>query len=214
MPEADKIDAGGGLRVRPELAAPCCGALHTHLGQRDPARRLARQVIASLPGDAPVLVDSAGCGAALKEYGGLLRTEDAARFARRVYDIQEWVAAHLDRLPAVPPLDLRVAIQDPCHLRHVQRVHDATRSVLRPLVRELVEIDDDGLCCGAGGAYAVFNPGLATAIRSRKLGFIESARADVVASANPGCSMHLAAAGVETRHPMELVDAAIRRTPV
>jgi glycolate oxidase iron-sulfur subunit len=212
---AQRVLEAMGFGVEPTGdAAPCCGALHAHLGQRDTARRLARQVIASLPGDAPVLVDSAGCGAALKEYGGLLGTEEAARFARRVYDIQEWVAAHLDRLPAVPPLDLRVAIQDPCHLRHVQRAHHSTRSVLRPLVRELVEIDDDGLCCGAGGAYAVLNPRLATAIRSRKLGFIESARADVVASANPGCSMHLAAAGVATRHPMELVDAALRRTPV
>ena len=193
-------------------AAPCCGALHAHVGRRDLAQRRARQVIASLPGDAPVLVDAAGCGAALKEYGNLLGTAESARFARRVYDIQEWVAAHLDRLPKVAPLDLRVAIQDPCHLRHVQRVHHATRIVLRPLVRELVEVDDDGLCCGAGGAYALFNPEMATAIRSRKLSFIESARADVVASANPGCSMHLTAAGVVTRHPMELVDAALGRT--
>ena len=101
------------------------------------------------------------------------------------------------------------AIQDPCHLRHVQRVHLATRTVLAPFVRELVELDDDGLCCGAGGAYSMFQPDLADQIRARKLGSIERAAPDVVASANPGCSMHLAARGVATIHPMQLVDRAL-----
>ena len=148
----------------------------------------------------------------MKDYGHLLGTDEARAFSARVYDIQEFLADHVDRVPAAEPLDLRVAIQDPCHLRHVQRVHDATRVVLAPYVRELIELDDDGLCCGAGGAYSVLEPELAGQIRDRKVEVIASAGPDAVASANPGCSLHLAAAGVPTIHPMELVDAALRET--
>ena len=193
--------------------APCCGALHAHAGFTDDTRAFAERMIERLDPDIPVIVDSAGCGAAMKDYGHLLGTAEAAEFAGRVVDIQEFLARHLDRLPTVTPLDLRVAIQDPCHLRHVQRVHLATRAVLAPCVRELVELDDDGLCCGAGGAYSVFQPELADQIRARKLGSIERAAPDVVASANPGCSMHLAARGVATVHPMQLVDRALRTAP-
>jgi glycolate oxidase iron-sulfur subunit len=192
--------------------APCCGALHAHAGFTDDTRAFAERMIERLDPDAPVIVDSAGCGAAMKDYGHLLGTEAAARFSQRVVDIQEWVAIHLDRLPAADPLDLRVAVQDPCHLRHVQRVHLATRTVLAPYVREMVELDDDGLCCGAGGAYSVFQPELADQIRTRKLGLIERAAPDVVASANPGCAMHLATTGVPTIHPMQLVDRALDPT--
>ena len=190
--------------------APCCGALHSHAGFTDDTRSFAERMIERLEPTIPVIVDSAGCGAAMKDYGHLLGTTAAAEFSARVYDIQEWLAIHIDRLPTVTPLDLRVAVQDPCHLRHVQRVHLGTRTVLAPYVRELVELDDDGLCCGAGGAYSVFHADLADQIRTRKLGSIERAAADVVASANPGCSMHLAARGVETVHPMQLVDRALR----
>ena len=189
--------------------APCCGALHAHAGFSDDTRAFARRMIERLDPAIPVIVDSAGCGAAMKDYGHLLGTAEADAFAARVYDIQEWLAPHVDQLPTVAALDVRVAVQDPCHLRHVQRVHLATRTVLAPFVRELVELDDDGLCCGAGGAYSVFQPDLADRIRSRKLGSIERAAPDVVASANPGCSMHLAARGVETVHPMQLVDRAL-----
>jgi glycolate oxidase iron-sulfur subunit len=207
-----RVLEAAGLGVRPTSdLAPCCGALHSHAGMGAEARRLAAKTIATL-GDRPILVNSAGCGAAMKDYGHLLGTEAAARFSQRVFDIQEWLAMHLDRLPAADPLDLRVAVQDPCHLRHVQRVHLATRTVLAPYVREMVELDDDGLCCGAGGAYSVFQPELADQIRTRKLGSIERAAPDVVASANPGCAMHLATTGVPTIHPMQLVDRALDPT--
>ncbi len=190
---------------------PCCGALHTHAGMGDDARALARQTIAGLEPGRPIVVDSAGCGAAMKEYGHLLGTPEAEAFAARVVDIGEFLAAHVDRLTAAGhrPLDVRVAIQDPCHLRHVQRVHGATRELLRPFVRELVELDDDGLCCGAGGAYSLLEPEMAAAVRDRKVAAIERRRPDVVASANPGCSLHLASAGVEAVHPIELVARAL-----
>jgi glycolate oxidase iron-sulfur subunit len=82
--------------------------------------------------------------------------------------------------------------------------------VLRPFVRELVELDDEGLCCGAGGAYSMLERDLALRIRDRKLAAIGRASPDVVASANPGCAMHLAGAGTKTEHPMTLVWRALQ----
>ncbi len=201
--------AGVGVAPTGALAA-CCGALHVHSGLAGRARELAGDVIAALAqDDRPILVDSAGCGAALKDYGRLVGGAEADAFSARVFDVQEWLATRLDALPTVEPLALRVAIQDPCHLRHVQRVHLATRTALAPFVAEIVELDDEGLCCGAGGAYSVLEPELASAIRERKLGAIERARPDVVVSANPGCSLHLNGAGVKTAHPMELISQAL-----
>lgn len=196
--------AGFGVTPTNELA-PCCGALQAHAGLAGETRKLAKTMMQNLNGDKPILVDSAGCGAAMKDYGHLLGTDEARIFSERVYDIQEWLALHMDSLPIAPPLAKRVAVQDPCHLRHVQRVHEATRTVLRPYVEELVELDDDGLCCGAGGAYSVLQPKLATQIRDRKVEAIARVQPDLVASANPGCSLHLANAGVPTIHPMQII---------
>ncbi len=197
---------GAGVAL-PGRGGDCCGALHGHAGLGAEARRLARRVIASMPGDAPVLVDSAGCGAALKDYGELLGTREAEEFAARVRDVHEWLASRADDLPA-GRLRYPVAVQDPCHLRHAQGAHGSVREVLSRYA-ELVELDDEGLCCGAGGAYAVQHPGLAGDIRDRKVAAIRRSGVDVVASANPGCMMHLSAAGVDARHPMELVAEAI-----
>ena len=201
--------AGAGVAL-PGPAAACCGALHEHAGLVEDAQRLARRVIGAFPGEAPVLVDSAGCGAALKGYGRLLGTPDAAEFSRRVMDVHEWLAARVDALPVparrFPQL---VAVQDPCHLRHVQKAHAHVRTVLGRYA-DLVELDDDGLCCGAGGAYAALHPDMAADIRARKVAAIARTGAVVVASANPGCAMHLAVAGLDVRHPLEIVDEVIR----
>ena len=190
-------------------AAPCCGALQAHAGLAGETRSLAGRMMQNLEPDVPIIVDSAGCGAAMKDYGHLLGTDEAVAFSERVFDMQEFLALHVDKLPEAEPLDLRVAVQDPCHLRHVQRVHEATRTVLRPFVRALVELDDEGLCCGAGVAYSIFEPELAGQIRDRKVASIDRATPDVVASANPGCSMHLGSVGVPTKHPIELIFEAI-----
>ncbi len=206
-----RVLEAAGFGVTPTLDwAPCCGALQAHAGLTDVTRSLAERMMTNLEGSQPIIVDSAGCGAAMKDYGHLLGTEAAKRFSERVFDICEFVALHLDELPAVEPLELRVAIQDPCHLRHVQKVHGATRTVLRPFVRELVELDDDGLCCGAGGAYSLLEPELAGQIRDRKVASIDRADPEAVASANPGCAMHLGAVGVPTIHPMQLIDRALQ----
>ena len=193
----------------PGPGASCCGALHVHAGLHDRAVHLAHRVMSAFPGGAPILVDSAGCGAALKEYGELLGTEEAGRFAARVFDVQEWIAGRADRLPPPRPgrSRQRVALQDPCHLRHVQRAEVHVRTVLRPYA-DLVELTDEGRCCGAGGAFSVLRPELAATIRRDKVEVIERADADVVASANPGCAMWLASAGLPIRHPMEIVAEA------
>jgi glycolate oxidase iron-sulfur subunit len=206
------LGAVGSTYAVPGSGGACCGALHAHAGLIEEASELARRVIASMPGEAPIVVNSAGCGAAMKDYGHLLRTDEGAQFAARVVDVHEYLAVRLDRLPAprrpVPP----VIVQDPCHLRHVQRAHEPVRTVLRH-VTVVAELDDDGLCCGAGGAYSALQPELSSAIRERKLGAIAAATersgATVVASANPGCVMHLAAAGVNARHPVDLVAEAV-----
>jgi glycolate oxidase iron-sulfur subunit len=207
--------------ARPGLPGPggdCCGALHLHAGRVRDARRLARRVMASMPGDAPVVVDSAGCGAAMKDYGRLVGTPEAERFAARVVDFSEWVAAQ----PALPlrPTGRTAVVQDPCHLRHVQHAEAAVRRVLAPAYT-LVDTADDGLCCGAGGAYAAVEPALAGEIRDRKVAAIRAAfrgeaagagdggRDPLGVSANPGCAMHLAAAGLDVRHPAELLAAAL-----
>ena len=168
--------------------------------------------MASMPGDAPILVNSAGCGAAMKDYGHLLGTAEAERFAARVVDVHEWLADRVGLLPAPARSLGPVIVQDPCHLRHVQKAHLPVRAVLAH-VAEIVELDDDGLCCGAGGAYSALEPELAGEIRVRKLAAIARAvdrsGAKVVASANPGCAMHLAAAGLDVRHPLDLVAEAL-----
>ena len=209
-----RVVESAGVGVEPTgAAAPCCGALHIHAGLEAETKDMARQVMAGLSGDdRPILVDAAGCGASLKDYGHLLGTDEARAFSARVYDVHEWLAGRLDELRArrpVDPLPMTVAVQDPCHLRHVQRAHQAVPEVLRPFVDEVVTLDDDGLCCGAGGAYSVMEAELSQAIRKRKTAAVARSGASVVASANPGCSLHLAATGLDVRHPLELVDEAL-----
>ena len=193
----------------------CCGALHSHAGLSKQARKLAERTIASMPGIAPVLVNSAGCGAAMKEYGHLLGTSAAATFAERVKDVHEFVAAHIDQLPEPAAGYTRptVIVQDPCHLRHVQKAHLAVRTVVSRYA-DVVELDDDGLCCGAGGVYSAMQPKLAAQVRVRKVAAIDRAvaasGANALVSANPGCSMHLASAiTLRVCHPMDVIAEAL-----
>jgi glycolate oxidase iron-sulfur subunit len=202
--------ATGARIARPPTQASCCGALHMHAGRETEARALARRVIASMPGDAPVVVNSAGCGASMKEYGHLLDTPEAHAFAARVKDFSEWLVAA--GVPRARAQHRTVVVQDPCHLRHVQKAHIAVRTALAAAY-DLRDTDDEGLCCGAGGAYAVSQPELAGEIRDRKVAALERAGAKepgaIVASANPGCMMHLRAAGIDARHPADLLAEAL-----
>lgn len=210
------LDALGVAYAVPGSGGGCCGALHTHAGLHDESVALARRVMGSMPGEAPILVNSAGCGAALKEYGRLVGTDEARRFSARVFDVHEWIEPRLDALPTLRPRSEAVIVQDPCHLRHVQKAHLPVRTVIARFAT-VVELDDDGVCCGAGGAYSALQPELAGQIRERKVGAIERAIARsgsrTIASANPGCSMHLQqvldAHGVTVRHPIDLLAEAL-----
>jgi glycolate oxidase iron-sulfur subunit len=203
---AARVMRATGARVgRPPTSGACCGALHLHAGREAEARALATRVMTAMPGDAPIVVDSAGCGAAMKEYGELLGSADARAFGERVQDFSEWLALQ-------PPLRLRpagisVVVQDPCHLRHVQKTHGSVRTVLAAAY-ELVETADDGLCCGAGGAYSLTQPELSGRILDRKVDALRAAAGKpdpIVASANPGCMVQLRGAGINARHPADLI---------
>jgi glycolate oxidase iron-sulfur subunit len=210
---ADLITATGATFALPGRGAACCGALHLHAGLAADAVRRAEATMAAMPWNAPILVNSAGCGAALKEYGHLLGTPAAAAFSARVLDVHEWLAPRLEHLPRPARRLDPVIVQDPCHLRHVQRAHLPVRDVVG-LVADVIELDDDGVCCGAGGAYAAMQPAMAADIRERKVAAIRRAApaGTTVVSANPGCAMHLAAAGVTVRHPLDVVASAIMRS--
>lgn len=209
-----RVVTAAGAGVAPTgSAAGCCGALAAHAGLEEIATSQAAQVVGALDDGRPVLVNSAGCGAMLKSYGELLGTPEASAFSARVLDVHEWLAPRVGELPGpVASPTETVAVQDPCHLRHVQHCHRAVHDVLAPYV-DVVELDDEGLCCGAGGAYSATHPELAGAIRDRKLEAIDRSGAPVVASANPGCALHLAAAGVTVRHPMEILDDHLGAVP-
>ena len=196
----------------------CCGALHAHAGAREDARAMAlRNIAAFAAADADlIVVNSAGCGALLREYGHLVDDARAVTMANKVRDITEILAQ--STLPAMRPMDLDVAYDPPCHLQHAQRVHDAPLAVLRAVpgvrVRMLPGADR---CCGAAGLYGVLHPELSHQILREKLTTIRDAlpRPDVLVTGNPGCLMQfragLRAEGIDIRvvHPVEVVGGGL-----
>ncbi len=202
----------------------CCGALHTHAGEREMARRLARRNIDAFleAGVEAVIVNAAGCGSTMKEYGDLLKddpacAEKAKRFSALVRDVSEFLAA----LPFEPPagkLDVRVTYQDSCHLAHAQRIKDAPRALLRAIPGlRLVEMEAADMCCGAGGLYNVTHPDLSGKILARKMECAAAAEPQVIATANAGCMLQLYQGarrhnlpGVRIAHVIELLDEAYR----
>ncbi len=204
-----RVLRASGARVGlPGPGADCCGALHVHAGRRDDAVRLARRVMTAFPGDTPIVVDSAGCGAALSDYGRLLGTPDADAFAARVVDFATYLR---DRPLQLHRRPTTVVVQDPCHLRNVLHASGAVHDLLGRAYA-VRATDDDNLCCGAGGAYSALEPELSEAVRARKVDALTRAApggAFVVASANPGCAMHLAATGLDVRHPAQLLEECL-----
>lgn len=206
------LKSAGVTVAQPVHNASCCGALHSHAGLTTRARSMAFDVMESFPGDAPIVVNSAGCGAMLKEYGVVIGTEEAVAFSRRVLDVHEFLAhpSRFSRLAArvTSRVGQPVVVQDPCHLRHAQRAHLPVRELLA-LVADTTETSDDGLCCGAGGSYFLTHSNMAKQLRDRKISSITSvvrgSSKFLVASANPGCAMHLSSGGVEVVHPMTLL---------
>ena len=191
----------------PGAGGDCCGALHVHAGLADDARRLA----ATGDGvDARRRADRRRHRRLRRRAEGLRpparHARGASAFAARVVDVHEWLAPRLDALPAPPaPASRPVAVQDPCHLRHVQRAHLPCAPCSRR-TSTLVELDDEGLCCGAGGAYSALQPELAERDpraqgrrRSRAAAAPTSWRAPT-----PAARCTSPPPGVDVRHPMEI----------
>ena len=203
-----------GWAVREVPGQVCCGALHAHAGLRDEARLLARANVAAFgPGDEPIVVNSAGCGAMLKEYGHLV---DATSFAARVRDVTELLARGGGPRPGAP-VDVQVAYDPPCHLLHAQRIADEPLRVLAAIpVLRVVSFADAAQCCGSAGLFTLLEPAMSRAVLAPKLASLRTAAPQVVATGNPGCVMQLgaglAASGVATavRHPVELLDESYR----
>lgn len=201
----------------------CCGALHAHSGDLEGARRLARRNVEAFEamGDAPVLVNAAGCGAAMKEYGHLLEgdpewRERAATFSARVKDVTEFLAAAPIRRGGALPMV--VTWDAPCHLLHAQRVADPPLAVLRAIPElEVAPLTGSSECCGGAGIYGITHPELGGRIGGDKVSAVRETGAALVATANPGCMMQIGAgllvegSGVGTVHPVELLDESYRR---
>lgn len=203
-----------GYRVVDLPGQVCCGALHEHAGDREGARTLATANVAALAEGADFLVvNSAGCGALLKDYGHLLGTEKAEQLARSVRDVSELLAERGPRRGA--PLTLTVAYDAPCHLQHAQRVTDAPLALLRAIPGlRLQLLPGADRCCGSAGIYSILRPRMARMVLAGKVAAIQAAapRPDLVVTGNPGCIMQigagLRAAALPTgvAHPVELLD--------
>ena len=218
------LSAEGCEVVVPE-AQGCCGALSMHAGREEEGLDFARRMVdvfADLDLDA-IVVNAAGCGSNLKDYGRLLaedprRAEPAARFASKVRDVSEILTTLPSAAPRRPisPSPLRVAYHDACHLANAQGIRAEPRALLAAIPGvELVEIAEGDSCCGSAGIYNLVEPESAEEIGARKAEQVAAAGADLLASANPGCTLQiqkmLRARGVElpARHPIELVAASI-----
>ena len=193
----------------------CCGALHAHAGLHEDALELARANVAAFgDGTEPIVVNSAGCGALMKDYGRLLGDERSQRFAARVKDVTELFAP----APAPgAPLDLHVAYDPPCHLLHAQGVAEAPLKLFAAIpLLELVPVPGAAECCGSAGLFTLLEPEMSRAVLATKIERLREAAPQVVATGNPGCLMQLgaglAAAGIraQARHPVELLDDAYR----
>jgi glycolate oxidase iron-sulfur subunit len=199
----------------------CCGALHVHSGMMEEARKLARTNIEAFEqrGNEEIIVTAAGCGAALKEYGYLLKDEPeyaerARAFSARVKDVTEYLGAR-DLAPPAHPVNGTVTYQEPCHLAHAQRISSQPRKLLGNVPGlELIEMRESSLCCGSAGIYNIIRREMADELGDRKSGHIAETGADCVVTANPGCHMQLRTSlrrnGVEmpVRHIIQILDEA------
>ena len=217
-----RVLAAEGCEVLTPPAQGCCGALLLDLGQEREALDLARKMIdlfGPLQVDA-IIVNAAGCGAVLKDYGYLLRDDPAYReralaFSAKCKDPSE-VLAELPPRAARRPILLQVGFHDPCHLQHAQGLREPPRAALRTIPGvELVELPESALCCGSAGVYNLLQPETGHQLGQRKVDNIVSTPAQVVATGNPGCQLQITALLNEKRRPlpvlhyMELLDAAI-----
>jgi glycolate oxidase iron-sulfur subunit len=218
-----RVLAAEGCEIVAPATQPCCGALFVHTGEEQQAVQLARRTIdlfekASV--DA-VIINAAGCGSNVKEYGHLLRddpeyAERAKAFSAKCRDIFEFLAELEPRAPR-HSLPVRVAYHDACHLQHAQGIRSQPRAVLSGIPNlEILEIPEAAVCCGSAGIYNLVQPETAAELGDRKAAHTISVNPNMVVSGNPGCLLQLQSAlaragrNLPVRHGIELVDASIR----
>ena len=203
----------------------CCGALALHAGRVDDALEFARRTIAAFERARvdTIVVNAAGCGSSMKEYGQLLAddaawAERARAFSARVRDVTELVADLGSPRAVRQAIPMRVAYQDACHLAHAQGVRQQPRDVLRSIPGvDVVPLAEPDICCGSAGIFNLVEPDTAQQLGDRKMAHIAAVNPDAIATANPGCMLQLRAAAARRGrvlpifHPIELLDRAIRR---
>jgi glycolate oxidase iron-sulfur subunit len=203
----------------------CCGAIHFHAGSSDPAREMADKNVAAFDASSvdAVIVNVAGCGSMLKDYGHHWQTEgqdSREQFANKVRDVSQF----LDELGLIsPPGEIRLTAtyHDACHLVHAQKVREQPRNLLKKIPGlKLVDLAESELCCGAAGTYNLTEPEMADRLGKRKLENIRRTGARVVITANAGCLLQIArearmqGEGLKIMHPMDLLDLSYRREQV
>jgi glycolate oxidase iron-sulfur subunit len=220
-----RVLAADGCDVLAPAGQGCCGALALHAGRLDEARALARRAIDVFEraGGDRIVVNAAGCGSAMKEYGELLAGDPvwasrARAFSARVRDISE-VIMEIGPRAERHPIDATVAYHDACHLAHGQGVRSAPRALLTTIpgitLRTPAEAE---ICCGSAGIYNLVQPDAAAALGARKAANLAAVEPDLIATGNPGCLLQIATAARDRGllcpvvHPIELVDASIRGT--
>jgi glycolate oxidase iron-sulfur subunit len=201
----------------------CCGALHVHNGVRDVALGLARQNIDAFEGESldAIIINSAGCGATLKEYDVLMEhdteyAEKATRFSEKMRDISEFLA-EIGITPPEGEIKRSVTYDEPCHLVHGQNVHDQPRQLLQSIPGlHFVELRESEWCCGSAGIYNITQPDMSRDILERKMKHIADTEAEIVATGNPGCILQIQLGvrehglPMKVMHPVDLLDCAYR----
>jgi glycolate oxidase iron-sulfur subunit len=222
-----RVLSAEGFEVLVPPGQGCCGALSAHAGRPEEARRMASALIElfEASGVETVVVNAAGCGSHLKDLSLLFAgdeawTRRAAAFSRRVKDVNELLAAVPPRAVR-HPIVARVAYHSPCHLGHAQGIQAQPRALLKGIPGlELVEIPDSDQCCGSAGIYNLVEVEASSEIGRRKVENLLATQAPVVASANPGCTLHMQrllrerGLSIAAAHPIEILDASIRGQPL
>jgi glycolate oxidase iron-sulfur subunit len=217
-----RVLAAEGCDVLAPRAQGCCGALSRHAGRLDEARTFAKRTIETFEraGVDRVVVNAAGCGSSMKEFGELFVDDPgwarrAHDFSARVRDISELLVELEPRAPR-GPIAARVAYHDACHLGHAQGIRSQPRELLRAIPGiELVELAEPEICCGSAGIYNLVQPEAASALGERKGRQVLAVDPDIVATANPGCTMQIGAACQRLgsrrpiMHPVEILAASI-----
>ncbi|GAB2807210.1 heterodisulfide reductase-related iron-sulfur binding cluster [Actinocorallia aurea] len=199
----------------------CCGALSLHSGRTEEAKSFARKAIEAFERADTLVVNSAGCGSAMKEYAQLFSDEPewaerAADLSGRTRDFTEFLA-ELGPRAVRHPLNLTVAYHDACHLAHGQGVRAQPRALLSGIPElRIREVADPDVCCGSAGTYNLFQPEAAAELGDRKAAQVGATGADLLVAGNPGCTAQIAAAlarngaPMAVAHPAQVLDASLR----